>query len=205
MGSFVDIFLGFFSQKETTNRRFLRQLDKIAYDFLIGQVNQDFQVDNRANTEGESLASSTSSHLIPVNGSQVDIQILETSIIDRDRSEVENAVTTVETSEHDAVLAAMDSTEIFTVELALKSVNASSGRGPSSVLLDSGWRGSSQNIEGLPMNTSSRLDSNTELSRNDETRDKITLKASELSVSGKNFTRQSHIHHISTITIFCQQ
>ena len=75
--------------------------------------------------------------MIPVNGSQVVKQILERSITDRVRSEIDNAVATVKTKIHDTILAAKDFLAILRVELAKNYVNASAGRVVDSFLLDS--------------------------------------------------------------------
>ena len=63
------------------------------------------------------------------------MQTLERTLTNKVLSEVDNVVATVATKIHDAILAAMDSFVISRVELAMKSVNATSGRYPGSVVL----------------------------------------------------------------------
>ena len=64
-----------------------------------------------------------------VNGSQVDIHTLERNIANKVRSEVDNVMISVKSTVQDAVLTAIENLVIPRVELAMKSVTASSGRG----------------------------------------------------------------------------
>ena len=89
----------------------------------------------------------------------------------------------------------MKSLIITIVELAMKSVNASSGRDPESVVLERDLTNFSGNIENLRMIASSRMNLNTDLNGVDETRGNITVEANEWSVNEKNFDRKSHTHH----------
>ena len=63
------------------------------------------------------------------------MQTLKRSLTNKVLSDVDNVVATVATKLHDAILAAMDSLVVPRVELAMKSVNATSGRNPGSVVL----------------------------------------------------------------------
>ena len=67
-----------------------------------------------------------------------------------------------------------------TVELAMKSANASSGRRVDGIVLDHDPRDFLGNIEGLQMTVSSRVSSHTFLNRIDETHGKITIEGSYL-------------------------
>ena len=137
---------------------------------MIGQDYHEFQEEKRANTLGKISAVENLNLLIPVGGSQMDVKTLEKSITDRVRNEVDNRMVKVDTIVHDVILAAMDGLVTPRVELAKKPVNASSRCNRGSVVLDSDQRGFPENAEGLQMTTSSRLISNINVSRIDETR-----------------------------------
>ena len=85
------------------------------------------------------------------------------------------------------------------VELAMKSVNASSGRGVDSFVLDPDWRDFLGNIESLQMIAQSRINSHTHLNRIDETRGSITVQGGDLTINEKNFERQAHNHRNNLI------
>ena len=85
---------------------------------------------------GDSVDPSSANHLINESSSPVDMHILEKSISDRAKSDVENFVAMIETRVHDAILCAMDNLVIPRLELAMKSTDASSTRDPSIVVLD---------------------------------------------------------------------
>ena len=87
----------------------------------------------------------------------MDIHTLEKNIADKVRREVDEVITLVEIRVQDAVLTAMENLVICRVELAMKSVDASSGRGMDSVVLDPDRRVFSGNIEGLQMTTLIRI------------------------------------------------
>ena len=67
-------------------------------------------------------------------------QAIERNISDRVHGEVDNVVAEDETRVHDAFLTAVESLVVPRVEVAMKSINASSGRDPESVVLDPGLR-----------------------------------------------------------------
>ena len=70
----------------------------------------------------------------------MDTQAIERNFTDRVHGEVDNVVAEDETRVHDAILTAMESLVVPRVEVAMKSINASSGRDPESVVLDPGLR-----------------------------------------------------------------
>ena len=91
-------------------------------------------------------------------------------------------MTLVETRVQDAVLTAIENLVFSTVELAMKSVNASSGRGAYSIVLDPEWKVFSGKIEGLQLTTLNRINSHRDLNRFDETRGNLTVEEGDLSV-----------------------
>ena len=119
---------------------------------------------------------------------------LERNVVDKSRSEVDSVMTTVETRVQDAVLSAIEDLVLPRVELAMKSINASSGRDADSVVPDPDWRDFSGNIEGLQMTTSSRFNSNSDLNRIDENRGSIAVEGGDLLVNERNFERQTNRH-----------
>ena len=83
---------------------------------------------------------------------------------------------------------------IPSVELEKESINASSAQDPDNSALDP-EHFFSENAEGIQLISSSRLKSNTNVNRIIETHGNITIQAGDLSVSEKNFDRQTHTHH----------
>ena len=71
-----------------------------------------------------------------VSGSQVDVHILEKNNVSKVRSGVDSVMTTVETKVQNAVLTEIGILVTPRVELAMKSVNASSGQVGGSVVID---------------------------------------------------------------------
>ena len=99
-------------------------------------------------------------------------------------------------------MAAIENLVIARVELAMTSINASSGHEVGSVVLDPDPRDFSGKIEGLLKITSIRRNSLTDLNRIDETRGNITVKGGDLLVNEKILTgKQTPI--TDTATTFC--
>ena len=86
---------------------------------------------------GEKVTSNNANHSAPVNDFHVYIHTPERKNTGRVRSEVDNVMVTVKTRVHDAILTAMESLISSRVELAMKSVNAFSGRDRESAANDS--------------------------------------------------------------------
>ena len=94
-----------------------------------------------------------------------------------------------------AVLTAIETLIIPGVELAMKSVNASSGHGIGSVVSDLDQGDFSGNIAGLRMTPSTRINSDTDLNRIDESRGNITGEGGDLLFNERNIDRQANTHH----------
>ena len=182
-------------RRRQQNRRHLSQLGEFDGHFTLVQNNHNILVESKASLTGKNVAFNNTNHSVLANGSQVDIRTFERSITNKVLNEVDNVVATVETRVHDAILSAMEGLVLPRVELAMKSVNESSGLDSESVVLDPDLRNFSGNIESLQMAASSRMHSITDLNKIDETRGNITVEASELSVNEKNFDQQAHTHH----------
>ena len=82
------------------------------------------------------------------------------------------------------MLTAIENLVIPKVQQTMKSLNASSGRGADSIVLDPDQTDFSGNIEGFQMTALSRISSHTDL---DETRGNITVEGSDLSANEKNY------------------
>ena len=134
---------------------------------MIRQDSQDTQTERRASKTCENAALKNAHCLNLANGTQVDLQALERSIIDRVRSEVDSKVATVERRVHDEMLSSMESFVIPRVHLAIKSVNASYGQDAEKFILDPDERIFSGNIESLQLTTWNRINSNPNLNRVD--------------------------------------
>ena len=105
-----------------------------------------------------------------------------------------NIVDTVEDRIQNATLTAIDSIIAPKIELAIRSMNASSRRDATSVTANS-ERGEHIGITAPFENVSERNNTLHVVSTNDETRNNIPGEVSELSVQGTHFDRQPHTHH----------
>ena len=103
-------------------------------------------------------------------------------------------IDTVEDTIQNAILTAIDNIVVPKIELAIRSINASSGRDVTSVVANSeggehvGNKASSENASG---NNNTLGVSNV----NDETRHNFPDEVSELSVPETHFDRQAHTAH----------
>ena len=108
-----------------------------------------------------------------------------------------NIVDTVEDRIQSAFLTAIDNVISPKIELAIRSINATSGRDVTSVTANServGHAGINASLENASENNNTLCVSNV----NDETRQNIPVEVSELSVRETRFNRQTHTHHMVT-------
>ena len=96
-----------------------------------------------------------------------------------------------------AILIAIDSIVAPKIELAFRSINASSGRDATSVTANS-EHGEQVGITAAFENISERNNTLHVLNVNEETRNNIPDEVSELSVRGTHYDLQSHTHHSNT-------
>ena len=123
------------------------------------------------------------------NENTVNVKTLERCFnewIDREMSII---VETVEDRIQNPIFTAIDSVVGPKSELAIRSINASSGRGATSVTANS------DRITPHFENISDRHSTLQVLNVNDETRNNIPDEVSELSVPVIHYDRQSHTHH----------
>ena len=103
-------------------------------------------------------------------------------------------VETVEDRIQNAILTAVDNIVAPKIELAIRSIIASSGRDVTSVSANSECR----EHAGINASFENSSENNIKLNatnENDETRQNIHDEVSELSVPGTHFDRQPHTHH----------
>ena len=114
--------------------------------------------------------------------------------IDRKKS---NIVDTVENRIHNPNSTAVDNNVAPKIELAIRSIDATSGRDATIVAANSEYReyvGINASFGNAPGNNNVQQVSN----GNDEARNNIPDEVSELLVSGTLFDRQTHTHHMVT-------
>ena len=105
-----------------------------------------------------------------------------------------NIVDIIEDLIQNPILTAIDNIITPKIELALKSINASSDRDAATVIANSD-RGEHIRITSSIGNVSEKNNTFHKLKANDETQGNISHKVSELSVPRTHFDRQSHTHH----------
>ena len=132
-----------------------------------------------------------------INENVLNVKTLERCFNERIDREMENIVETVEDRIQSAILTAIDNIVGPKIELAIRSINASSGRDVASMSANSERRehtGINASFENASENNNTIGVTNI----NDEARRNSQDGVSELSVPGTQFERQSHIHHVVT-------
>ena len=128
----------------------------------------------------------------------MNVKILEKCFNERIDREMSNIVDTVEDRIQNAILTAIGNIVLPKIELAIGSINASSGRDATSVSANSEPRehvGILTSFENVSGNNNTLGVSNV----NDETRHNIPDEVSELSVPETHFDRQAHTHHTNPV------
>ena len=128
---------------------------------MLGQNNHEARNENRVNIVDAIISLNNANKPTQADGPQVDVRALEIEVISKVRSEVDSLMTMVETIVQDAALTAIEKLVVPRVELAMKSVNTSSGLGLGNFVLDPDWGELSGNVEGLQMTASNKI--NTQL------------------------------------------
>ena len=183
-------------KKRQSNKRLLSQLDDFDRDMIVGNAVSERQ-ENAAVNEGNNdrdFTVGTSSNDSIVNGNAMRVKTLERSFNERIDREMSNIVDTVEDRIQNAILTAIDNIVTPKIELAIRSINASSGRDATSMSASSERRehvGINTSFENASGNNNTLGVSNV----NDETRHDILDDVSELSVPETRFIRQPHTHH----------
>ena len=183
-------------KKRQSSRRLLSQLDDFDQDMIIGNAVGERQENAVVNeeTNDRDFTVGTSSNSSVVNGNAMNVKALERCFNEKIDREMSNIVDTVEDRIQNAILTAIDNIVAPKIELAIKSINASSGRDATSVSANSERRehaGVDTPFENASGNNNTLGLSNV----NDETRHNIPDEVSELSVRETHFDRQAHTHH----------
>ena len=183
-------------KKRQSNKRLLSQVDDFDQDMIIGNAVSERQ-ENAAVNEGTNdrdFTVGTSSNDSIVNGNAVNVKTLERCFNERTDREMRSIVDTVEHRIQNTILTAIDNIVTPKIELAIRSINASSGRDATSVSANSERRehvGINASFENASGNNNTLGVSNV----NDETRHDIPDEVGELSVPKTRFDRQPHTHH----------
>ena len=186
-------------KKKQSNRRLLSQLDNFDQDIILGIAasrSQEKIVINESTNDRDFTAGIFSINSA-TNESTVNVESFERCLkerIDRERS---NFVDTVEDRIQNAILTAIDNIVTPKIDLAIRSINASSEQDETSVSRNSQYRehvGIIDSFENASENNKIQQVSN----RNDETRNNISDKVRQLSVPETRFDRQTHTHHMVT-------
>ena len=186
-------------KKRQSNKRLLSQLDDFDRDMIIGNAVSERQENAVVNegTNDRDFTVGTSSNDSIVNGNAMSEKTLERCFNERIDREMSNIVHTVEDKIQNAIFAAIDNIVTPKIELAIRSINASSGRHAASVSSNSERREHvriNASFENASENNNSLGVSNV----NDETRHDIQDEVSELSVPETRFIRQPQTHHMVT-------
>ena len=184
-------------KKRQSNKRLLSQLDDLDQDMIIGNAVSERQ-DNVVVNEGTNdrdFTVDTSNNDSVINGNAMSLKTLERCFNERIDREMINIVDTVEDRIQNAILTAIDNIIAPKIELAIRSINATSGRDVTSasanserrehVVIDASFENAYRNNDTLDVSNV-----------NDETRHNIPNEVGELSVPETHFDRQAHIHHI---------
>ena len=183
-------------KKRQSNRRLLSQLDDFDQDMIIGNAVRERQENAVVNegTNDRDFTVGTSDNSSVINGNAMSVKTLERCFKEMIDREMSNIIDTVEDSIQSAILTAIDSIVAPKIELAIKSINASSGRDATSVSSNSERRahvGINASFENAFENNITLGVSNV----NHETRHNIPDELSEFSIPETHFDRQSQTHH----------
>ena len=126
-------------KKRQSNRRLLIQLDDVDQDMFIGiaasENQENIVVDEASNDRDFTVG--TSSNTTAFNESMVNVKTLESCFNEGIDREMSNIVDTVEDRLQNAILTAIDNIVAPKNELAIRSINPSSGRDVTSMTANS--------------------------------------------------------------------
>ena len=183
-------------KKRQSNKRLLSQLDDFDQDVIIGNAASARQ-ENAVVKEGinhQDFTAGTSNVSSAINENVLNVKTLERCFNERIDREMSNIVDTVEDRIQNAILTAIDNIVAPKIELAIRSINASSERDVASVSAISERR-EQAGIDPPFENASENNKTLGVINMNDETRHHIPDETSGWSVPRTHFDRQSHTHH----------
>ena len=186
-------------KKRQSNKKLLSQLDDFDQDMIIGnaasQRQENVVVNEGTNDQDFTVGTSNVSSIVDENA--LNVKTLERCFNERIDREMNNVVETVEDRIQNAILTAIDNIVAPKIELAIRSINTSSGRDVTSVSANSERR-EHAGINAFSENASENNNKLNTTNENDETRQNIHDEVSELSVPGTHCDRQLHTHHMVT-------
>ena len=183
-------------KKRQSNKRLLSQLDDFDQDMIIGNTASERR-ENVAVNEGiddQDFTVGTSNVSSIINENALNVKTLERCFNERIDREMENIVETVEDRIQNAILTAIDNLVGPKNELAITSINASSGRDVA-IMSANSERREHKGINDFFENASENNNTIGVTNIDDEARRNSQNGMSELSVQGTQFDRQSHVHH----------
>ena len=186
-------------KKRQSNRRLFSPLDDFDQGILIGNAANERR-DSAVAIEGTNdrdFTVGTSSNNIAINENTVTVKTLERCFIEMIDREMRIIVDTIEDRIQNAILTAIDNIVALKIELAIRSMNVSSGWDVTSVTANS-ERGEHVGINTSFGNASGNNNILHVSNVNDEARRNISDEVSELSVPQTHFDRQPHTHHNQT-------
>ena len=126
-------------KKRQSNKRLLSQLDDFDRDIIIGNAVSERQGNAVVNegTNDRDFTVGTSSNDPIVNANAMSVKTLEMCFNERIDKEMNNIVDTVEDRIQNAILTAIDNIVTPKIELAIRSMNASSGQDVTSLSANS--------------------------------------------------------------------
>ena len=126
-------------KERQSNRRFLSQLDDCEQDVIIGNATSEGQAKVIVNesTNDRDFIVDTFSNNLTTNENTVNVRTLERGFKERIDRETSKIVVTVENRIQNAFFIAIDSIVVPKIELAIRSINVTSGRDATSVTANS--------------------------------------------------------------------
>ena len=189
-------------KKRQSNRRLVSQSDDFDQDIIIGNTAGERQGITivKGGTGDRYFTVGTSGKTLKTNEKAVNVKTLERCFIERNAKEMSNIVDTVEERTQSAILTYIESIVARKIELAIRSICASSGRDATRVTANS------QRVEHIriiaPFENASENNNILHTSNvNDEIRNSFPDEVSQFSVPKTRFDRQSHTHHSSKIKL----
>ena len=113
-------------KKKHQDERLLSQISESDADCMIGQSNYDTQADSTTNEVDGNTHLNDTNDPTRVRSSPADMHNFEKNTVIKVQSEVDDLIKTAGTRVQDAILSAMENSVIPRVELAIKSLIASS-------------------------------------------------------------------------------
>ena len=184
-------------KKKQSNRRHLSQLDDFDQDMVISNAASERQENTVVNegTKDRDFTVDAFSNNSAINENPMSVKTLERCFNERIDKEMSNIVDAVADRIQNAIVTAIDNIVAPKVELAIRSINAFSGRDVTSVTANS-ERGEHVGINASFENASGNNIILHVSNVNDETQRNVPDEVSELSVPETHFSRQTHTHHI---------